>query len=287
MTNLIHIVVLAVTSLVGFHTHNSQSRTCENEDFIPRTHDYFTCPNNRDISQIFWSSLPGETESKEVFSIKEEIVKIKEEIITNVSKSFKYEEVLRNAYTCGMEENDIEKKEFEMDVKEKDHISKVISEREWTKNFASVDCGAKLVKSGELVKHAGHIINKNHDEYMITECGEESDFVIELCDNIKITRLELDNFELYSGSPKNFSVFTMDKFSSNHEDWHFLGNFQASEEKMKVQEFDNLDLRSFGRYLRVAIHSYHGTEHFCTLTTFRVFGVTEYEFLSLDDEETS
>lgn len=280
MTRFQNFVVFTVTSILGnFPSNNSHSQQNENGVYTLESHKHSTCPNIRDFFQII--SIPPQHVTEE-----EDFIEKENAILTNFSKTIRYESVMKNVYTCVSELDEIEKKESELDVKERDQISKLIFEREWTKNFASFDCGAKLVKNSQHVKHASHLINKNQDEYMITECGTESSFVVELCENIKIVRLEIDNFELYSGSPKNFSVYTMDKFSSNHDDWHFLGSFEASEEKMRVQEFHNLDLRSFGRYIRVLIHSYHGTEHFCTLTTFRVFGVTEYEFLSLVDEES-
>jgi len=169
-----------------------------------------------------------------------------------------------------------------------EHLEILQNEKEWKKNFASIECGAKLIKNSKNLKHPNHIINKNNDEYMLNECKDETYFVIELCETIKLIRLELDNFELYSGTPKNFTVRTVDKYSNNLNDWIIIGTFEASHEKMEVQNFSDLEIKSFGKFIRVDINSFHGIEHFCTLTSFRVFGITEYEYLShteFDDDE--
>lgn len=166
-----------------------------------------------------------------------------------------------------------------------EELEVVLNEREWKKNFASIECGAKLIKSSSNLKHPNHIINKNNDEYMLNECKEETYFIIELCETIKVIRFELDNFELYSGTPKNFTIRTIDKYNNNRDEWIVSGNFEASSEKMEPQNFSDLEIKSFGKFIRVDINSFHGTEHFCTLTSFRVFGMTEYEYLSLTDDE--
>merc|ERR550532_2298638 len=110
-------------------------------------------------------------------------------------------------------------------------------------------------------------------------------FIIELCETIKVMRFELDNFELYSGAARNFTVRTVDKYSNNLKDWNVIGNFEASSDKMGVQNFFDFELKLFGKFVRVDINSYHGSEHFCTMTSFRVFGVSEYEFLHIIDNE--
>merc|ERR1719357_1883194 len=117
------------------------------------------------------------------------------------------------------------------------------------------------------------------------ECHDQNFFIIELCETIKVMRFELDNFELYSGAARNFTVRTVDKYSNNLKDWVEIGHFEASSDKMDVQNFFDFELKVFGKFIRVDINSYHGSEHFCTMTSFRVFGVSEYEFLHIIDNE--
>ena len=179
------------------------------------------------------------------------------------------------------------KEEYERRKQEK-AIVRLLDEKEaagWKKNFASVECGAKLIKSSPSLKHPQHLINKNQDEYMLMECNDQNFFIIELCETIKVMRFELDNFELYSGAARNFTVRTVDKYSNNLKDWNVIGNFEASSDKMGVQNFFDFELKLFGKFIRVDINSYHGSEHFCTMTSFRVFGVSEYEFLHIIDNE--
>ena len=172
--------------------------------------------------------------------------------------------------------------------KQEKAIVRLLDEKEaggWKKNFASVECGAKLIKSSPSLKHPQHLINKNQDEYMLMECNDQNFFIIELCETIKVMRFELDNFELYSGAARNFTVRAVDKYSNNLKDWNVIGNFEASSDKMGVQNFFDFELKLFGKFVRVDINSYHGSEHFCTMTSFRVFGVSEYEFLHIIDNE--
>ena len=179
-------------------------------------------------------------------------------------------------------------KEDELRRKQDQEIIKLLNEKEaegWKKNFAGDECGAKLIKSSPSLKHPQHLINKNQDEYMMTECKDETFFIIELCETIKVMRFEMDNFELYSGTPRNFTVRTVDKYSNNIKDWVVIGNFEASSAKMEIQNFSDLELKVFGKFIRVDIKSHHGTEHFCTMTSFRVFGVSEYEFLHIIDSQ--
>ena len=107
-----------------------------------------------------------------------------------------------------------------------DEIENIFDKKEWKKNFASADCGAKLVRkfkilmffksnhdwqtrhdfqnirrtfkqtsilnviyrSSESIKHAHHLINRNEDEYLLYPCQDKPFFVIELCETIKVIR---------------------------------------------------------------------------------------------------
>jgi len=173
----------------------------------------------------------------------------------------------------------------EVERKKQDDASiKLLNEKEaegFKKNFASIDCGAKLIMSSESLKHPANLINKNLDEYMLMPCQDQNSFTIELCETTKIVRFELDNFELYSGTTKNFKV----SLSTNLKDWVVIGNYEASSNKMEVQNF-LAETLTFGKFIRVDINSYHGIEHFfCTVTSFRAFGVSEYEYLNIIDNE--
>ena len=145
----------------------------------------------------------------------------------------------------------------------------LLGEREWTKNYASVECGAKLVRASDGMKNPSHLISRNADEYMLYNCREPSYFIIELCETMRVVRFELDNKELYSGTPRSFTVRTGAKFSTDLNDWNLIGDFEASSQKMETQDFSGFKVKTFGKFIRVEINSFHGSEHFCTLTSFR------------------
>jgi len=161
----------------------------------------------------------------------------------------------------------------------------VVGEREWTKNYASAECGAKLVRASGGMKNPSHLISRNADEYMLYNCREPSYFIIELCETMRVVRFELDNKELYSGTPWSFTVRTGPKFSPDLNDWNHVGDFEASSQKMETQNFSGFKVKTFGKFIRVEINSFHGSEHFCTLTSFRVFGQTEYDYLAMNDDD--
>lgn len=244
------------------------------------------CEDQRGLSEVQGKkSTKGIAKKSSKLRVKEGIAK---QNMTSQLES--YRQVLFNASRSSQRicEKKPTSKEDEERRKQEKAIVKLLDEKEaagWKKNFASIECGAKLVKSSPSLKHPQHLINKNQDEYMLMECHDQNFFIIELCETIKVMRFELDNFELYSGAARNFTVRTVDKYSNNLKDWVEIGQFEASSDKMDVQNFFDFELKVFGKFIRVDINSYHGSEHFCTMTSFRVFGVSEYEFLHIIDNE--
>ena len=244
------------------------------------------CEDQRSLSEVRGKkSTKGIAKKSSKLRVKEGIA------MQNMTSQLEsYRQVLFNASRSSQRicEKKPTSKEDEERRKQEKAIVKLLDEKEaagWKKNFASVECGAKLVKSSSSLKHPQHLINKNQDEYMLMECHDQNFFIIELCETIKVMRFELDNFELYSGAARNFTVRTVDKYSNNLKDWIVIGHFEASSDKMGVQNFFDFELKLFGKFIRVDINSYHGSEHFCTMTSFRVFGVSEYEFLHIIDNE--
>jgi len=73
------------------------------------------------------------------------------------------------------------------------------------KNYASPDCGAKLVGNNPEANHASHILLESKDDYMLNSCSNKIWFSIELCEPIKINTFELANLELFSNVPRYFN----------------------------------------------------------------------------------
>ncbi|KAJ8388469.1 hypothetical protein AAFF_G00133450 [Aldrovandia affinis] len=156
-------------------------------------------------------------------------------------------------------------------------------QKNFKNNYASVECGAKILSSNTEAKSTSAILMENMDLYMLNPCSNKIWFVIELCEPIQVKQLDIANFELFSSTPKDFLVSISDRYPTNK--WIKLGTFHARDERT-VQSFP-LDeqlyakyVKMFIKYIKVELISHFGSEHFCPLSLIRVFGtsmVEEYE----------
>uniref|UniRef100_A0A1A7WG90 SUN domain containing ossification factor n=1 Tax=Iconisemion striatum TaxID=60296 RepID=A0A1A7WG90_9TELE len=149
-------------------------------------------------------------------------------------------------------------------------------QKNFKNNYASVECGAKILSANNEAKSTSAILMENMDLYMLNPCSNKIWFVIELCEPIQIKQLDIANFELFSSTPKDFLVSISDRYPTNK--WVKLGTFHARDERI-VQSFP-LDEQLYAKYVKVELLSHFGSEHFCPLSLFRVFGtsmVEEYE----------
>ncbi|XP_033163281.1 uncharacterized protein LOC117143016 isoform X1 [Drosophila mauritiana] len=142
-----------------------------------------------------------------------------------------------------------------------------------SKNYASPDCGAKIIAHNSESKHTEAVLTQSTDEYMLSTCESRIWFVVELCEAIQAQKVDVANYELFSSSPKNFTVAVSKRFPTR--DWSNVGRF-AAEDKRTIQTFE-LHPHLFGKFVRVDITSHYSNEHFCPLSLFRVFGTSEYE----------
>ncbi|XP_055963343.1 SUN domain-containing ossification factor isoform X3 [Sorex fumeus] len=161
------------------------------------------------------------------------------------------------------------------------HASKKVQKNR--NNYASVECGAKILAANPEAKSTSAILIENMDLYMLNPCSTKIWFVIELCEPIQVKQLDIANYELFSSTPKDFLVSISDRYPTNK--WIKLGTFHGRDER-NVQSFP-LDeqmyakyVKMFIKYLKVELVSHFGSEHFCPLSLIRVFGtsmVEEYE----------
>ncbi|XP_077463329.1 SUN domain-containing ossification factor isoform X5 [Stigmatopora argus] len=159
-------------------------------------------------------------------------------------------------------------------------------QKNFKNNYASVECGAKILSANNEAKSTSAILMENMDLYMLNPCSNKIWFVIELCEPIQVKQLDIANFELFSSTPKDFLVSLSDRYPTNK--WVKLGTFHARDERI-IQSFP-LDeqlyakyVKMFIKYIKVELLSHFGAEHFCPLSLFRVFGtsmVEEYEEIS-------
>ncbi|XP_029001683.1 SUN domain-containing ossification factor isoform X2 [Betta splendens] len=156
-------------------------------------------------------------------------------------------------------------------------------QKNFKNNYASVECGAKILSANSEAKSTSAILMENMDLYMLNPCSNKIWFVIELCEPIQVKQLDIANFELFSSTPKDFLVSISDRYPTSK--WVKLGTFHARDERI-VQSFP-LDeqlyakyMKMFIKYIKVELLSHFGSEHFCPLSLIRVFGtsmVEEYE----------
>ncbi|XP_076629546.1 uncharacterized protein LOC143345876 isoform X3 [Colletes latitarsis] len=149
-----------------------------------------------------------------------------------------------------------------------------------SKNYASPDCGAKIVAANPEARSARSVLAYTRDEYMLNTCTSRIWFVVELCEAIQAKKIELANFELFSSLPKDFSVYISDRFPTR--DWSLVGQFTAKDVK-DIQSFV-LQPHLFGKFIKVELHTYYGSEHFCPISLFRAYGTSEFEVLETETE---
>lgn len=149
------------------------------------------------------------------------------------------------------------------------------------KNYASPDCGAKIIAANSESSGKSNVLTSTKDEYLLSPCKSRIWFVVELCEAIQAEHIDLANFELFSSSPKNFSVAVSNRFPTR--DWSNVGRFLAKDERY-VQSFD-LHPHLFGKYVRVDIHSHYNSEHFCPISLFRVYGTSEFEAFETENRQ--
>lgn len=147
------------------------------------------------------------------------------------------------------------------------------------KNYAAVDCGGKVILANPEAQHTWAILVGSRDEYALNPCSSRIWFIVELCEAIQLKKVELANYELFSSSPREFSVFVSDRFPTR--DWSLVGQFTA-EDRRDVQDF-YVETETFGKYVKVEIKSHYGSEHYCPLSLFRAYGTSVFEVLQKDD----
>ncbi|XP_039527339.1 SUN domain-containing ossification factor-like isoform X2 [Pimephales promelas] len=147
-------------------------------------------------------------------------------------------------------------------------------------NYASVECGAKILSSNPEAKSTSAVLMENMDMYMLNPCNNKIWFIIELCQPIQVKQLDIANFEIFSSNPKDFLVSISDRYPNKK--WVKLGTFHARDERT-VQSFP-LDEHLFAKFVKVELLSHFGSEHFCPLSLIRVFGTSMMEEYELNSE---
>lgn len=136
-----------------------------------------------------------------------------------------------------------------------------------------------MILANPEAQHTWAILVGSRDEYALNPCSSRIWFIVELCEAIQLKKVELANYELFSSSPREFSVFVSDRFPTR--EWVLVGQFTA-EDRRDVQDF-YVETETFGKYVKVEIKSHYGSEHYCPLSLFRAYGTSVFEVLQKDD----
>ena len=163
------------------------------------------------------------------------------------------------------------------------HNAKANGAFKMSKNFASPDCSAKIVGANSGSQGSGNVITSSRDEYFLNKCSQKAWFVVELCESIKAVKIQLANFELYSSSPNQFRVSVANVYPGRDKDWVEFGTFSYSDER-SIETFVT-EAGVVGKYVKVEVLSHHGSEHYCPVSLFKVFGIPEIDLISEDDHE--
>jgi len=144
-------------------------------------------------------------------------------------------------------------------------------------NYASQDCGAKILSHNSEADHTFAILDEDKDYYMLNPCTANIWFVIELCEPIQVRQIQMANYELFSSPAKNFNIYISERYPAR--DWRLLGSFEASNNR-ELQTFEPAQELMFAKYVKFEMKSHFGSEHFCPISIIRIFGVSmveEYE----------
>ncbi|KAM7252852.1 hypothetical protein ACFE04_025470 [Oxalis oulophora] len=141
-------------------------------------------------------------------------------------------------------------------------------------NYASASKGAKVLAFNKEAKGASNILGSDKDKYLRNPCSAEEKYVVvELSEETLVDTIEIGNFEHYSSNLKDFQLLGSLVYPT--DSWVTLGNFTTANVK-HAQRFVLQDPK-WVRYIRLKLLSHYGSEFYCTLSAFEVYGVDAVE----------
>uniref|UniRef100_A0A1I7TK08 SUN domain-containing protein n=2 Tax=Caenorhabditis tropicalis TaxID=1561998 RepID=A0A1I7TK08_9PELO len=144
------------------------------------------------------------------------------------------------------------------------------------RNFASRECGAKIIAANPEAENAKAVVNeKDVDDYMRNPCqsAKEKFIVIELCEAIQIKKLAIGNFELFASRPKTINVFISERYPPI-SNWISLGYFHLQDHHKNLQTFEVPSTNIYAKYVRINLEDHYGKEHYCIVSVVNVMGST-------------
>ncbi|CAI2176070.1 3495_t:CDS:2 [Funneliformis geosporum] len=150
-------------------------------------------------------------------------------------------------------------------------------------NYASIDCGANVLKANKEAKGTSAILSESKDSYVLNKCLVEKHFIVELCYPILVDTIVLANFEFFSSTFKNFRV-SISKWYPPKEDWKVIGEYRAKNSR-ELQIFNVKDPIMFVKYLRIDFQTHYGHNHYCPISLLRVHGNSETDMWNKEQEQ--
>ena len=116
------------------------------------------------------------------------------------------------------------------------------------KNYASPNCGAKVVAANNEAQHSSAILKEDKDAYMLNPCNVQAWLVVELCERIQLDSIDFANFEMFSSSPGLFTIHVSNRFPTR--EWEFVQEFNATSGR-QIQNFPIKDI-FYSKYIKVS-----------------------------------
>ncbi|EFJ28525.1 hypothetical protein SELMODRAFT_411386 [Selaginella moellendorffii] len=136
-------------------------------------------------------------------------------------------------------------------------------------NYAAASLGAKVIGANKEAEGGGYVLNKDKDKHFRSPCSAEEKFVVvELSEETLVVTIAIANYELLSSNPRELELLGSLEYPT--EEWKLLGRFEAKD--VRIPQRFTLSVPEWARYLKLRYLSHYGTEFYCTLSTFEVFG---------------
>ena len=112
---------------------------------------------------------------------------------------------------------------------------KILYEDKQKFNYASLDCGARILASNPESREIGSILVNAKDKYMVNKCSTRDKFIeLEFCQEILVETVVLANFELFSSVFKDLKIYVNHMYPASFKySWKLIGNFTAQNVKGK------------------------------------------------------
>lgn len=140
-----------------------------------------------------------------------------------------------------------------------------------TKDFASKNSGATILKSSKGISKASNILSKSNDEYLlVADCDPSTEeLVIHLSEEVSVDHILADNYEDFSANFDHIEFFGSSEFPPKNNKWKLIGSIEPTNDLnfhlAELTETYKQD-KSMIRYLKVTMKGKEGNQLYCTLT---------------------